>query len=233
MLNSMSEEKKCDDLAACTEKDLEAFDLDFASNPKNELAMNIVTHTEISSAALSRKARLTHDHVYSISIPEEGKPVCAQNSTGRCWLFAALNVMRIPFMKEHKLSEFQFSQSYLYFWDHFERCNYFLEQILDTLKEPLDGRLVQYLLSKPIEDGGQYDMIVNIVEKYGVVPRDVFPEVEVTQNSRKLNWILKNKLREYAMVLRTEFKEKKLDIKKKSDMKKKQLNEIWRLMIIS
>ncbi len=58
-------------------------------------------------------------------------------------------------MKEHKLSEFQFSQSYLYFWDHFERCNYFLEQILDTLKEPLEGRLVQYLLSKPVEDGGQ------------------------------------------------------------------------------
>ena len=90
----MAEEKKSDDLAACTEKDLETFDLDFASNPKNELAMNIVTHTELTNAALSRKARLTHDHVYSVSIPEEGKPVCAQNSTGRCWLFAALNVMR-------------------------------------------------------------------------------------------------------------------------------------------
>ena len=136
-------------------------------------------------------------------------------------------------MKEQKLSEFQFSQSYLYFWDHFERCNFFLEQILDTLSEPLDGRLVQYLLSKPIEDGGQYDMIVNIVEKYGVIPRDVFPEVEVTQSSRKLNWILKNKLREYAMILRNEYNKTKCDINKLREIKKTQLNEIWRLMIIT
>merc|ERR1719229_34863 len=226
MLNSMSEEKKCDDLAACTEKDLEAFDLDFASNPKNELAMNIVTHTEISSAALSRKARLTHDHVYSISIPEEAKPVTAQNSTGRCWLFAALNVMRIPFMKEHKLSEFQFSQSYLYFWDHFERANFFLEQMLDTLDQPLDGRVVQHLLSKPIEDGGQFDMIVNIVEKYGVCPRDSFPEVEVTKASVRLNRIMMAKLREYAMVLRKAHAQK-MDMAKLREMKKEQMKEVW------
>eukprot|EP01083_Nonionella_stella_P020706 57448_1 len=234
----MAEEKTqkgTDALAACTDKDLEAFDLDFSSNPKNELAMNIVTQTALLKAALSRKARLTHDHVYSVSIPDEAKPVCAQNSTGRCWLFAALNVMRIPFMKEHKLDEFQFSQSYLFFWDHFERCNFFLEQILDTLSEPLDGRLVQYLLSKPIEDGGQYDMIVNLVEKYGVVPRQAFPEVEVTQASRRLNWLLKNKLREFAMVLRKEANKTpgKYDMNQLRQLKKKQLNEIWRIMIIS
>ena len=136
-------------------------------------------------------------------------------------------------MKENKLSEFQFSQSYLYFWDHFERCNFFLEQILDTLDEPLDGRLVQYLLSKPIEDGGQYDMIVNIIDKYGVVPRDIFPEVEVTQSSRRLNWILKNKLREYAMILRNEYNKNKSDKNKLREMKKKQLNELWRIFIIT
>ena len=88
--------------AACTAKDLEQFQADFASNPKNELSMNIVTTTELTKAALSRKARLTHDHVYSVSIPEEAKPVCAQNSTGRCWLFAALNVMR--FVSTHYTS---------------------------------------------------------------------------------------------------------------------------------
>ena len=87
-------EEKIDELASCTDQDLETFNTDFASDPKNELAMNIVTQMELPKAALSRKARLTHDHVYSVSIPEEGKPVCAQNSTGRCWLFAALNVMR-------------------------------------------------------------------------------------------------------------------------------------------
>jgi len=229
----MAEEKKqSEDPAACTAKDLAQFQADFASNPKNELSMNIVTTTELSKAALSRKARLTHDHVYSVSIPEEAKPVCAQNSTGRCWLFAALNVMRIPFMKEHKLDSFQFSQSFLFFWDHFERCNFFLEQIIDTAAEPLEGRLVQHLLSNPLEDGGQYDMIVNIVEKYGVVPRAVFPEVEVTQSSRRLNWLLKAKLREYARVLREAYAQKK-SAEELRALKKTQLNEVYRVMVIS
>ena len=91
----MADEKvKENALASCTDKDLETFITEFAADPKNELAMNVVTQLEIPKAALSRKARLTHDHVYSVSIPEEGKPVCAQNSTGRCWLIAAMNVMR-------------------------------------------------------------------------------------------------------------------------------------------
>jgi len=227
----MADEKKQSD-AACTAKDLEQFQADFASNPQNELSMNIVTTTELTKAALSRKARLTHDHVYSVSIPEEAKPVCAQNSTGRCWLFAALNVMRIPFMKAHKLAEFQFSQSYLFFWDHFERCNFFLEQIIDTADQPLDGRLVQHLLSAPLEDGGQYDMIVNLVEKYGVVPRSVFPEIEATQSSRSLNWLLKAKLREYALALRSAAAEKKTKSELR-ELKKTQMNEVWRVMVIS
>mmetsp|Transcript_53204 Transcript_53204/g.84925 ORF Transcript_53204/g.84925 Transcript_53204/m.84925 type:complete len:471 (+) Transcript_53204:43-1455(+) len=227
-----SDETKTSESASCTQKDLEAFNAAFDKDAKNELAMNVVTQIDLNKASLSRKARLTHDHVYSVSIPDEAKPVTAQHSTGRCWLFAALNVMRIPFMKEHKLSEFQFSQSYLYFWDHFERCNFFLEQILDTLKEPLDGRLVQYLLSKPIEDGGQFDMIVNIVEKYGVVPRDVFPEVEVTKSSRLLNRIIAHKLREFAMTLRSEHDKNKCDMDKLREIKKEQLKEVWRLMVI-
>lgn len=80
------EQKGSGDLAACTEKDMETFNAAFDADPKNELSMNIVTHTTLLQSALSRKARLTHDHVYSVSIPEEGKPVCAQNSTGRCWV---------------------------------------------------------------------------------------------------------------------------------------------------
>eukprot|EP00485_Elphidium_margaritaceum_P008997 CAMPEP_0202693418 /NCGR_PEP_ID=MMETSP1385-20130828/7540_1 /ASSEMBLY_ACC=CAM_ASM_000861 /TAXON_ID=933848 /ORGANISM="Elphidium margaritaceum" /LENGTH=471 /DNA_ID=CAMNT_0049349095 /DNA_START=48 /DNA_END=1463 /DNA_ORIENTATION=+ len=231
MTTASTDENKSSELN-CTSKDLQEFEKNFASNPKNELAMNVVTHTDLKSAALSRQARLTHDHVYSVSIPNEGKPVTAQNSTGRCWLFSALNVMRLPFMQEHKLSEFQFSQTYLYFWDHFERCNYFLEQILDTLDEPLDGRLVQHLLSKPIEDGGQYDMIVNLVEKYGVVPCSVFPEVEATSSSRLLNRLLCNKLREYAMVLRTEYSANKCALEKLRETKKTQLNELWRVFVI-
>ncbi len=92
-----------------------------------------------------------------------------QRSSGRCWLFASTNVFRIALMKKHNLKEFELSQAYLFFWDKLEKANYFLESVLDTVDEPLDGRLLQALMSSPVGDGGQWDMVANLVEKYGLV----------------------------------------------------------------
>ena len=112
--------------------DLDLMTKDILSAKKNKLAINVLTTNDLLDGAQSRKTLLTQNHVYSVQISSEGKPVTSQKSTGRCWLFAALNVIRIPFMKHYKLDKFEFSQSYLFFWDKFERANYFLEQIIDT-----------------------------------------------------------------------------------------------------
>ena len=82
-----------------------------------------------------------------------------QKSSGRCWLFAATNVFRVAIMKRYNLKEFELSQSYLFYWDKLEKSNWFLEQILDTVNEPLEGRLVQRLMEDPVGDGGQWDMV--------------------------------------------------------------------------
>ena len=92
-----------------------------------------------------------------------------QGSSGRCWLFAATNVLRVAIMKRYNLKEFELSQSYLFFWDKLEKANWFLEHILDTTSEKLEGREVQRLLEQPVTDGGQWDMAANLVEKYGIV----------------------------------------------------------------
>lgn len=91
--------------------------------------------------------------------------VTNQKSSGRCWIFAALNVLRNHMIKKYKLEEFEFSQSYLFWCDKFEKSNYFLESILSTLKEPTDSRLIQFLLTNPVQDGGQWDMLTNLIEK--------------------------------------------------------------------
>ena len=114
-------------------------------------------------------ATLPDTQTYNIKIPFEGAPITNQRSSGRCWLFAATNVFRVAIMKKHNLQSFELSQSYLFFWDKLEKANYFLEQVLDTLDEDLDGRLMQALLASPIGDGGQWDMVRNLVRKYGLV----------------------------------------------------------------
>ena len=98
-----------------------------------------------------------------------------------------LNALRLETLKNLNLDQFEFSQTHLMFWDKLEKSNFFLENILETCNEPLDGRLVQWLLSQPLSDGGQWDMFINLIEKYGVVPKSVMPETQSSSNSRRMN----------------------------------------------
>ncbi|XP_041972026.1 bleomycin hydrolase [Aricia agestis] len=177
---------------------------DFYANPKNELAQNVCTRFDPFEVAISKHKNDKMLHVYNIKVESEGKPVTNQENSGRCWLFAALNVMRLPFMKKYAIEEFEFSQTYLFFWDKIERSHFWLNNIVATAKqgESLDGRLVNFLLKDPINDGGQWDMIVNLVNKYGLMPKKCFPETYSSRRSLHMNALIKTKLREYAKELR-------------------------------
>lgn len=174
------------------------------SDPQFVLAQNVGTTHDLLDICLKRATVQGAQHVFQHAVTQEGKPVTNQKSSGRCWIFSCLNVMRLPFMKKLNIEEFEFSQSYLFFWDKVERCYFFLNAFVDTAqkKEPEDGRLVQYLLMNPANDGGQWDMLVNIVEKYGVVPKKCFPESYTTEATRRMNDILNHKMREFCIRLR-------------------------------
>ena len=116
---------------------------------------------------------------------------------------SADHVMRFEVMEKLKLETFEFSQSYPLFFDKLEKANYFLENILDTLDEPTGGRLVSFLLTDPMGDGGQWDMFCGLVEKYGVVPKDAMPESSCSSATREMDYYLTLKLREFACTLRT------------------------------
>ncbi|XP_019869149.1 bleomycin hydrolase isoform X2 [Aethina tumida] len=183
---------------------LEEFRKNFYGNEKNLLAQNVCSRIDPFEVALSRKVLEETQHVYNHKVDSEGKPTTNQKSSGRCWIFAALNVIRLPFMKHHNIEDFEFSQGYLFFWDKIERCNYFLNNIVETAKrgEMVDGRLVSFLLSDPTTDGGQWDMIVNLIKKYGLMPKKCFPESFSCESSLRMNQTLKSKLREYAKNIR-------------------------------
>lgn len=151
----------------------------------------------------SQASQNANQHLFNTKIPFEGAPITNQRSSGRCWLFASTNVFRVALMKKYNLESFELSQSYLYYYDKLEKCNWFLEQIIDTVDEDLDGRLLQGLLGDLISDGGQWDMVYNLVEKYGLVPQALYPDSWNAKASGVLNSVLKTKLREFAIRLRT------------------------------
>jgi len=146
-------------------------------------------------------------------------------------MFAALNTLRYQVMKKYNLKTFELSQAYLFFWDKLEKSNYFLESILDTLDEPANGRLVSYLLTAPVNDGGQWDMLCNLIEKYGVVPKTAYPESKASSGSREMDMTLTEKLREDACILRKLHKEG-AGLDELRARKTRMLGEIYRLLCI-
>ncbi len=172
----------------------------FFSERANVVAKNAVTASGIRAAARVPEAVGANAMTFDVEVRQGER--CHQQHSGRCWMFASLNTMRYRVIHRYNLKTFELSQTYPLFWDKLEKCNWFLANILDTLDEPLDGRLVSYLLSDPICDGGQWDMFRSLVKKYGVVPKDAMPETACSRNTREMDKYLTRYLRGCARRLR-------------------------------
>lgn len=164
-------------------KEAEEWEKELLADPKNRLALNALLSNDIRSVVSNKIATLTDTQTFNVKIPFEGAPVTNQRSSGRCWLFATTNVLRVAVMKKYNLKEFELSQAYLFFWDKLEKANWFLEQIVDTADQDLDSRLVQELLGAPVNDGGQWDMAANLVAKYGLVSCPIVSSLVVVLNT--------------------------------------------------
>jgi bleomycin hydrolase len=186
--------------AALSSDHIAAFQDSFRTNPAYRLAQNAVTQTSVDDIALNREIVTSIDHTFSTTLDDWS--VTHQKRSGRCWMFAGLNLCRPGAMATMHLKSFEFSQNYLHFWDKLEKANYFLEAILETADRPADERTVHWLLGNLLSDGGQWNMFVNLIHKYGVVPKSAMPETESSSNTQSMNAILKLKLREGARTLR-------------------------------
>lgn len=210
-------------------ENLNTYSESFHAAPAHAIAMNAVMTNGINDSAKNYEALRKDRPVYSIHL-EQGK-VTNQKQSGRCWMFAALNCMRFQVRKKLNLEDFELSQNYTFFYDKLEKANYFLESILKTLDEPTDSRLIAHLLMAPVQDGGQWDMIANIISKYGVVPKDAMPETKSSSASGQMCGYLTEKLRGYACEIRTDYENGATmdELRaKKDDM----INTVYRMLCI-
>ena len=201
------------------------------ANPQVRLARNAAVRGDVMDLALDWEAFRRIDHTFSDIVTGQMK-VTNQKSSGRCWGFAGLNLFRIYLGRKYNLKKFEFSQNYFIFCDKLEKSNYFLENIIKTTDEPLDGRLVMHLLTDPIQDGGQWHMFVNLIEKYGVLPQTEMPESFQSSQSMRMNRMITRKLRGFAKDLRAAY-EKGADTKKLRVMKDDMLRTIYQMLTIS
>ena len=208
-------------------EELAQFQAAFAANPQHQAALNAVTKTPLTQIAMNRKAVVRANHTYSHLV--KSGAATSQNKSGRCWMFAGLNLFRMKAAEIMNLEDFELSQNYLFLWDKLEKSNFFLESVLGTLHEDVDSRLIAWLMQSPIQDGGQWDMFVNLVKKYGVVPKEAMPETESSSASHIMNDRITNKLREYAARLRGGHREG-LKLDDLREQKTQMLSEVYRML---
>ena len=178
--------------------DIKKYKNKFLKNNKNTASRNALIKNDLNTVALNWEnySKINHHFI------KKELPATDQKASGRCWGFAGLNLMRLKVVENLDLSNFEFSQNYFMFWDKLEKANYFLENIIQTKDHAYDSRLIMHLIKAPVQDGGQWDMFVNLINKYGAVPKDVMPETNHSSKSMAMNYILTHKLREFASILR-------------------------------
>lgn len=203
---------------------------DLAKHPSFNIASHAAQENGIYKASQNLQSKIDLNPTFSVEI-ETGKPA-DQKQSGRCWMFSALNTMRHPLQKEYKVKDFELSQNYTNFWDKFEKSNWFFENVIASADKPLGDRKVSFLFTTPQQDGGQWDMLCGLIEKYGIVPKSVYPETANATNSSALNDTLNTLLRKDGLELRDLVNSGKSEDeveKRKNEF----LNDVFRILAIS
>ena len=212
-----------------TVQELEKFSADFNKNPENKVIARSAQRSGVLEASYNDRVQSELTRVFSTELDTDN--VTNQKHSGRCWLFATLNVLRHEFGKKYKAKDFTFSQAYNFFWDKIERANMFYNRILDSADMPLDSRQVKSDLDFAGADGGQFQMAAALVEKYGVVPSYAMPETFNTNDTTGFATALGDKLKKDALFLRKLKQEGKDDEIKKT--REKFLSEVYQMTAIA
>ena len=191
---------------------------------------NAIGGTDIRKLSLNQENQQGLDTDFSIKV--ESKGITDQQSSGRCWLFTGLNVMRAKAIARYNLPSLEFSQAYSFFWDQLEKSNLFLQEVIDTAKEPMSNQTVEWLFKHPLSDGGTFTGVADIVSKYGLVPKEVMPETYSSEHTSQMSSLIGLKLKEYGLELR-ESVQKGMDVKKIEARKTEMLETVYRILVLN
>lgn len=161
---------------------------------------NAIGNNDIRKLSLNQENLTGMDTHFSIKVNSKG--ITDQQSSGRCWLFTGLNVMRAKALAKHDFPSFEFSQVYSFFWDQLEKANLFLQGVIDTGKSPMNDKTVEWLFQHPLSDGGTFTGVADIVSKYGLVPKEAMPETHSSENTSRMANLISLKLKEFGLRLR-------------------------------
>ncbi|MCE2616522.1 C1 family peptidase [Phocaeicola oris] len=202
----------------------------YQSTPETRAIRNALGNNSIDQLAVNQANQANFDTHFSDKVLSKG--ITNQQSSGRCWLFTGLNVLRAQMINEYHLDKMEFSQNYVFFYDQLEKANLFLQGIIDTADKPMSDKTVDWLFQHPLSDGGQFTGVSDLIEKYGIVPKDVMPETYNSDNTGKMRSLISLKLKEDALRLREAIAKKTTDKADIQKQKTEMLGTVYRMLCI-
>lgn len=212
------------------EAELKQIQETFKNTPSDQALINAVTHNDIKTLAINRENDGKLNDIISNKIKTNA--ITNQKSSGRCWLYTGLNTLRPMVQEKYKMNDFEFSQTYNFFWDQLEKANLFMEIAISTADKPMDSREVEWLFKNPIGDGGQWTTFADIVAKYGLVPADAMPNTFQSEKTSVMRDLLSAKLREDGLKLRT-ITLSKMSVEAQNQAKLEMLADIYRILVLT
>lgn len=213
-----------------SEQMLQQYRLQYNDDSANRARHNALNATDIDKLAYFGEVRNSFDDHFSHKV--ETKGITDQKSSGRCWLFTSLNMLRSQAMQKHDLPTLTFSQNYNFFYDQLEKANLFLQAIIDTADKPMDDRQVEWLFANPIADGGTFCGAVDLISKYGVVPTEVMAETYISNSTSQFRRHMATRLREDGLRLR-QAAAKGASAQQLAEMKDAQLAEVYKMLALA
>lgn len=209
---------------------LQQIEKSYQGTAADKALRNAIGNNDINSLALNQDNQKAMDTHFSIRVKSKG--ITNQASSGRCWLFTGLNVMRAKAIAKYDLPEFEYSQIYTFFWDQLEKSNLFLQGVIDTGDKPMDDQFVDWLFSHPLSDGGTFCGVADLVMKYGLVPKEAMPETYSSNHTSQMARLISLKLKEWGLQLRDAAAKgtKKADLEKS---KTEMLGTVYRMLVLN
>lgn len=201
----------------------------FKNTPENTALLNAVSHNDIKSLAQSRENDGKVNHFFTYEVKTKG--ISNQKQSGRCWLYTGLNTLKPMVQEKYSLNDFEFSQTYNFFWDQFEKANLFLEIVKETANLPMDDKKVEWLFKSPIGDGGQWTTFADNVKKYGLVPTSAMPDSYQSEKTSMISRLVRRKLREQGLEMR-KIAISRMSEEKKQELKITMLKDIYRILVL-
>lgn len=202
----------------------------YQNTPDNNALMNAISGNDIKKLAVNRENEGKVNNYFSHQV--NGKGIANQKASGRCWLFTGLNTLKPLVQEKYMVNDFDFSHTYNFFWDQFEKANLFLEIAKATARQPLNDREIEWLFKNPIGDGGQWTTFADNVQKYGLVPESAMPDTYQSENTAIISRMLARKLREDGLRMRN-LALSKMSEEAKEEAKLAMLTEIYRMLVLS